>query len=75
MVQVLTNIKFPIRGCPVLLDSKIVRIRSETLVQLRECINNALTVIDEMMLQNVWNELDFRLDACFVTLGSHIEHL
>jgi hypothetical protein len=28
-----------------------------------------------MMLQNVWNELDYRLDVCRVTQGAHIEHL
>jgi hypothetical protein len=31
--------------------------------------------IDRMMLQNVWNELDYRLDVCRVTQGAHIEHL
>ena len=31
--------------------------------------------VDEMMLQNVWNELDYRLDIRRVTQGAHIEHL
>ena len=44
------------RGCPVLLEYKIVRISSQTLVQLRERIDNAVMAIDEMMIQNVWNE-------------------
>ena len=31
---------------------------STTLIPLRERIGNAVMAIDEMMLQNVWNELD-----------------
>ena len=62
-------------GCPVLLEYKIVRISSQTLIQLRECINKAVMAFDEMMLQNVWNELDYCLDICRVTQGAHIEHL
>jgi hypothetical protein len=27
------------------------------------------------MLQIVWNELDYRVDVCIITKGSHIEHL
>ena len=71
------NIKLPMRGggCPVLLELKIVRISSGTLIQLRESINNAVMVIDEMVLQNVWNELNFSLDICRVTQGAHIELL
>lgn len=46
-----------------------------TLVELRERINTAVMTIDEMMLQNVWSELDYRLDVCRVTQGAHIEHL
>ena len=57
--------------CPVLLDYKIVRISSETLAQLRELINNAVRSIDEMMLQNVWNEMNFRLDMPCHPRGTH----
>ncbi|PNF20161.1 hypothetical protein B7P43_G00613 [Cryptotermes secundus] len=46
-----------------------------TLVELRERIDAAVMTIDRMMLQNVWNELDYRLDVCRVTQGAHIEHL
>ncbi|PNF14823.1 hypothetical protein B7P43_G06338 [Cryptotermes secundus] len=46
-----------------------------TLVELRERIDAAVMTIDRMMLQNVWNELDYRLDVCRVTQGIHIEHL
>jgi hypothetical protein len=27
------------------------------------------------MLQTVWNELDYRVDVCRISKGSHIEHL
>jgi hypothetical protein len=36
--------------------------------------NFAVMTIDRMMLKNVWNELDYRLDVCRVTQGAHIEH-
>ena len=75
VVQVFRNIKLPVRGFPVLLEYEIVRISCETLVQLRECINNAIMAIDEMMLQNVWNGMDFRPNLCRVTQGAYIEHL
>ncbi|PNF20256.1 hypothetical protein B7P43_G15455 [Cryptotermes secundus] len=44
------------------------------LVELRESIVAAVMTIDRM-LQNVLNELDYRLDVCRVTQGAHIEHL
>ncbi|PSN52512.1 hypothetical protein C0J52_11223, partial [Blattella germanica] len=46
-----------------------------TLVQLRECNNIVVMSTDEMMLQNVWNELDYCLEVCHITQGAHIEHL
>jgi hypothetical protein len=45
-----------------------------TLVELRERIDAAVMTIYRMMLQNVWNELDYRLDVCRVTQGAYIEH-
>jgi hypothetical protein len=48
---------------------------SRLLVELRERIAATLMTIDRMMLQNVWNELDYRLDVCRVTQGVYIEHL
>ncbi|PNF41812.1 hypothetical protein B7P43_G02048 [Cryptotermes secundus] len=46
-----------------------------TLVELRERIDAVVMTIDRMMLQNVWNELDYGLDVCRVTQEAHIEHL
>jgi hypothetical protein len=37
-----------------------------TLVELRERINAAVMTIDKGVLQNVWIELDYRLDVCRV---------
>ncbi|GFY00176.1 hypothetical protein TNCV_2835331 [Trichonephila clavipes] len=34
----------------------------------------SLQIIDRMQ-QNAWDEMDYRLDVCLVTKGSHIEHL
>ena len=38
-------------------------------------ITEAVTTIDNSMLGRIWQELDFRLDVCRVTIGAHIEHL
>ena len=29
----------------------------------------------KIMLQTVWNKLDYRVDVCRITKGAHIEHL
>ena len=38
-------------------------------------IRTATETITADMLQTVWNELDYRVDVCRITKGSHIEHL
>jgi hypothetical protein len=45
------------------------------LPQLRQKIVEAVTVIDRQMLQLMWQELEYRIDICRVTMGGHIEHL
>jgi hypothetical protein len=35
----------------------------------------AVASVEEDMLRCVWNELDYRIDICRVTKGSHIDHL
>lgn len=47
----------------------------QSLVELKERISAAVQTIDRTVLQNAWNELDYRLDLCRVTKGAHIEHL
>jgi hypothetical protein len=38
-------------------------------------IITAVASVDEGMLKSVWTELDYCIDICCVTKGSHIEHL
>jgi hypothetical protein len=43
--------------------------------ELKLRIITAVRTIDRNMLERVWDELDYRLDICWVTIGAHIEHL
>jgi hypothetical protein len=36
---------------------------------------DAVAAIDRQMLQRVWQELDYKIDICRVTMGGHIENL
>jgi hypothetical protein len=38
-------------------------------------ITAAIEKIERNILERIWDELDYRLDICQVTNGSHIEHL
>jgi hypothetical protein len=44
-------------------------------VSLKQRITTAVAIVDEDMLRSAWTELDYRIDICRVTKGSHIEHL
>ena len=46
-----------------------------SLSELKQRITTAVEGVDEDMLRSVWTELDYRIDICRVTKGSHIEHL
>jgi len=46
-----------------------------SLNELKQRITTAVSSVDEYMLRSVWTELDYRIDMCRVTKGSHIEHL
>jgi len=46
-----------------------------SLYELKQRITAAVASVDEDMLRCVWTELDYRIDICRVTKGSHIEHL
>ena len=46
-----------------------------SLKELKQRITAAVASLDENMLWSVWTELDYRIDICRVTKGSHIEHL
>jgi hypothetical protein len=42
---------------------------------LKQRVTTAAASVDEDMLRCVWNELDYRVDICRVTKGSHTERL
>ena len=46
-----------------------------SLSELKQRITTAVASVDEDMLRYVWTELDYRIDICRVTKGSHIEYL
>ena len=46
-----------------------------SLNELKQRITTAVASVDEDMLRSVRTELDYRIDICRVTKGSHIEHL
>ena len=46
-----------------------------SLNELKQRITTAVASVDEDMLRSVWTELDYRIDICRGTKGSHIEHL
>ena len=46
-----------------------------SLNELKQRITTAAASVDEDMLRSVWPELDYRIDICRVTKGSHIENL
>jgi hypothetical protein len=46
-----------------------------SLNELKQHITTAVASVDKDMLRSVWTELDYRIDICRVTKGSHIEHL
>ena len=50
-------------------------IRIRDLADLKARIIAAVKNIDAPMLTRVWQELEYRIDACRVTRGAHIEHL
>jgi len=43
--------------------------------ELKVPIRTAIETITADMLRTVWNVLDYRVDVCRITKGSHIEHL
>jgi hypothetical protein len=43
--------------------------------ELKQRITTAVASVDEDTLRSIWTELDYRIDICRVTKGSHIEYL
>jgi len=44
------------------------------LADLKARIIAAVKIIDATMLMRVWQELEYRIDVCRVTIGAHIKH-
>jgi len=36
---------------------------------------NAIALVGVFFLNKLWNELEYHLDVCHITRGSHTEHL
>ena len=51
------------------------RTRPRDLADLEARIIVAVKTIDVLMLTDVWQELEYRIDVCRVTRGAHIEYL
>ena len=47
----------------------------KTLPELRERIDIAIGNVTQDVLERVWQEWEYRLDICRVTLGAHIEYI
>ena len=45
------------------------------LADLKTRIIAAVNNIDALVLTRVWQEIEYHIDVCRVTLGAHIEHL
>ena len=56
-------------------DRFFVPARPVSVNELKQRITTAVASVDEGMLRSVWTGLDYRIDICRVTKGSHIEHL
>jgi hypothetical protein len=45
------------------------------LQELRDRIVNTIALVYVTFLDKLWDKLEYRLDVCCITRGSHIEHL
>ena len=51
----------------------VYRTKVRDIDDLKQRISNAITTIDETMLQRTWQEIEYRLDVLHATNGAHIE--
>jgi hypothetical protein len=45
------------------------------LQELRDRTVNTIALVDVTFLDKLWDELEYCLDVCRITRGSHTEHL
>ncbi|GBN16083.1 hypothetical protein AVEN_80415-1 [Araneus ventricosus] len=69
----LDTLRFFLWGC--VKDRVYVPPMPKTIEKLKVRICNALVSVTEQMFQNVWREMDYRLDVVRVTKASLIEQL
>ena len=55
------------------MKSQVYQVRIENIDHLKSRITEAINSVTPAMLGRVWQELEFRLDLCRATNGSHIE--
>jgi hypothetical protein len=55
-------------------DHVRVQLMPVDLQELRDRIVNAIALVDVTFLKKLLDELEYRLDVCRITRGSHIEH-
>ena len=60
--------------CGYIKDRVFIPPLPASLNEVKQRITTAVASVDDM-LRSVWTELDYRIDICRVTKGSHIEHL
>ena len=51
----------------------VYRTKVRDITDLKQRIPNAIATIDEDMLQQTWQEIEYRLDVLRLTNGAHIE--
>jgi hypothetical protein len=56
-------------------DNVYIPPMSVDLQELHDRIFNTIALVDVTFLDKLWDKLEYRLDVCRITRGSHIEHL
>jgi hypothetical protein len=58
----------------VLSDKATFHLSGKDLQEIRNMIVNTKALVDANFLDKLWDKLEYRLDVCHITRGSHIEH-
>ena len=51
----------------------VCRTKIRDINDLKQRITDAIATIDEAMLQQTWQEIEYRLDVLHATNGAHVE--
>ena len=66
----ITPLNFFLWGC---VKDIMYRTKMQDITDLKQRISNAIATIDEYMLQQTWQEIEYRLDVLHLTNGADIE--